>query len=280
MRLDEAESKLTARSCNSVFTYGYGSPPLCTNYLRPMLVRPHPTGWRITLHPAHGMLAASLFQQLERTLPQELLLPSLLAVAEHDDHQLDFAEGNYLTERGAPKDFALMEMKDGQRSLQAENLLREAYRKHTWTYLLIGKHYEFLYAGQEVDERLHGLLQAILTKRDELLKSRGWKLKSLEVAYGYLRFCDRLSLILCGDEVPTLGRKVEINDALGRPHYVCQDPQTGILTVNPWPFAEERFVVRSESFVLEELVYASSEALGQALATAVAKERSWSFAQG
>ena len=246
----------------------------------PCSYAPTPAGWRITLHPAHGMLAASLFQQLEKNLPEELLLPSLLAVAEHDDHQLDFAEGNYLTERGAPKDFALMEMKDAQRSLQAEDLLQDAYRKHAWTYLLIGKHYEFLYAGQEVDERLRGLLQEVFAKRDELLKSRGWKLKSLEVAYGYLRFCDRLSLILCGDEVPTLGREVEINDALGRPHYVRQDPQTDILTVNPWPFAQERFIVRGESFVLEELVYASSEALGQTLTKVVAKERSWSFAQG
>ncbi|WP_238751596.1 DUF3891 family protein [Neolewinella maritima] len=242
-----------------------------------MLVRPHPAGWRITLHPAHGFLAADLFGHLAVALPEELLLPTLLAVAEHDDHQLDFRTGDYLTERGAPRDFSLMDTEDAQRSLQSEALLADAHRKHAWTYLLLGMHYEFLYAGQSVDERLKALLKDIATRRKQLLRQRHWKQKVLATTYGYLRFCDRLSLILCGEDVPTLGRQLEINDALGKVHYLRQQPDTERLTVTPWPFTTDRFTVRGESFVVQQLAFASSAALGDVLRDTVAEVREWEF---
>lgn len=245
-----------------------------------MIVRPHPSGWRITLHPAHGLLAAALYTQLEERLPAALRLPTLLAVAQHDDHQLDFREADYLTEGGAPKDFTLLAMDDAQRSLQADRLLQEAYRKHAWTYLLIGKHYTFLYREQAVDTRLNALLTRIEERSQQLLKDRKWKARELERTYQRMRFCDRLSLILCGEEVPAMGRELEINDALGKPHYVRQSAETDTLSVRPWPFAGDSFEVRGESFVLPELVYDDSAALGERLAAAVAEERCWRFEKG
>ena len=242
-----------------------------------MIVRPHPAGWRITLHAAHGLLAAALYTQLEERLPVALRLPTLLAVAQHDDHQLDFTEGDYLTAGGAPKDFTQLAMDDAQRSLQASRLLQEAYRKHAWTYLLIGKHYTFLYREQAVDKRLRELLLQIEDRSKQLLQERSWKARELERTYQRMRFCDRLSLILCGEEVPAMGRELEINDALGKPHYVKQFAETDSLSVRPWPFAGDSFEVRGESFVLPELVYDDSRALGRRLAEAVAEERCWKF---
>ncbi|MCP9236139.1 DUF3891 family protein [Lewinella sp. JB7] len=242
-----------------------------------MLVRPHPAGWRITLHPAHGLLAAELYTQLPVVVPADLSLPTLLAVAQHDDHQLNFADGDYLTERGAPKDFTLLEISEKQRSLQAESLMADARRKHGWTGLLIGRHYEFLYAGQPVDARLRKLLDRIKTRRKELLKSRGWTSELLETTYGRLRFCDRLSLILCGEELPTLGRDLEINDALGDPVFLHQDPESGVLGVRPWPFATEEFTVSVESYVVEKLSYRTSRELGEELSRTPAEVREWTL---
>ena len=242
-----------------------------------MIVRPHPAGWRITLHPAHGLLAAALYTQLRNQATPALHLPSLLAVGQHDDHQLDFSRGNYLTAGGAPQDFTLMTMDDAQRSLQAEQLLEEAYRKHAWTYLLIGKHYEFLYQGQEVDERLRTLLADLPRRRTAILEGRGWDAEELDRTYDRMRFCDRLSLILCGEEVPTMGRALEINAALGEAHFVRELPDQEQLTVRPWPFVADRFTVRSESFVLEQLTFADSQSLGATLADTTAEERSWTF---
>ena len=245
-----------------------------------MLVRPHPAGWRIVFHPAHGLLASSLYRQLENTLPEDLHLPTLLAVAQHDDHQLDFNSGNYLTERGAPKDFTLMAMDDAQRSLQAEGLLEDAYRKHAWTYLLIGRHYEFLYDGQKVDERLQTLLTDIRARRDTLLKARNWDREQLELAYGYLRFCDRLSLILCGEDVPTGGRQLEINDALGETAFLRRETEDGsCLSVTPWPFTATEFTVEVECFMLDRLSFPTSEALGETLSSATAEVQRWALGE-
>ncbi|MBB4080685.1 hypothetical protein GGR28_003320 [Lewinella aquimaris] len=244
-----------------------------------MLVRPHPTGWRITLHPAHGLLAAELYTHLPSTVPPELALPTVLAVAQHDDHQLDFAAGDYLTERGAPKDFTLLKLSEAQRSEQAEGLMKDAYRKHGWTGLLIGRHFEFLYSGQPVDARLKKLLRQISTKRTEILHSRAWAADLLETTYGKLRFCDRLSLILCGEEAPSPGRELEINDAMGESIFLRQEDESRKVVVRPWPFEEASFSVSVESFVLDQLSFKSGEELGKKLADTPAEVRSWNLCE-
>lgn len=242
-----------------------------------MIVRPHPKGWKICLHPAHGVLAARLFEQLHDPPEGDLALPSLLAVAEHDDHQLDFNTGDYLTEAGAPVDFTLIATSDKQRSIQSEQLLKEAYRKHAWTYLLIGMHYEYLYAGQEVDKRLQLILEDVKGKRKEILHRRSWTADLLDRTYGQLRFCDRLSLLLCGNDIPALGRAVEINDGLGEPAFLTQDPETQLLNIDPWPFALTAFTVSAECFLLTRLSFPSSKVLGEAVGSAVASAVSWQF---
>ncbi|NJB84970.1 hypothetical protein GGR26_000715 [Lewinella marina] len=242
-----------------------------------MLVRPHPEGWRITLHPAHGLLAADIYSHLPSVAPPGLSLPTLLAVAQHDDHQVDFSSGDYLTDRGAPKDFTLLRMDEAQRSEQAEALLEDAYRKHLWTGLLIGRHYEHLYKGESVDARLKKLLKGIVVKRKQVLQQRGWPAELLETVYGRMRFCDRLSLILCGEELPAQGRRLEVNDGLGEPTFVCQDPETEELKLAPWCLAEAEATVSVESYVLDQLTYTSGSALGAALAKGLPEVREWKF---
>ena len=243
-----------------------------------MIVRPHPAGWRVSLHPAHGLLAAELYQHLAGTPDAAPGLPTLLAVADHDDHQLDFTESNYLTELGAPKDFTLLAPNDRQRSLQLERLLTTTYRKHLWTYLLIGKHYEFLYDGQPVDTHLKTTLKEIATQRKKILAARNeWSADLLERTYAGMRFCDRLSLLLYGDDVPTLGRAIEINDALGAPAMLCQEPKSGHLHVTPWPFMRKRFTVTVFPYVLPHLRFNSSEALGEAIASAIPEAQPVTF---
>ncbi|THH41832.1 DUF3891 family protein [Neolewinella litorea] len=245
-----------------------------------MLVRPHPDGWRITLHPAHGLLAADLYTHLPRVVPPALALPTLLAVAQHDDHQIDFSSGDYLTERGAPKDFTLLRMNESQRSEQAEHLLADAYRKHLWTGLVIGRHYEYLYDGEAVDARLKKLLRRIADKRKKVLKARGWPAELLETTYGRLRFCDRLSLILCGEELPAVGRRLEVNEGLGEATFVNQHPETDEINLTPWCFAEDRVKVSVESYVLDKLTFSSGKALGEALAGTLPELREWVFVKG
>lgn len=241
-----------------------------------MIVRPHPAGWRISLHPAHGLLAAELYRRLPPDPQGVPRTATFVAVADHDDHQLDFETGHYLTAAGAPQDFTFMAMDDEQRSRQAEALLEGVRRKSRWIGRLVGRHYRFLYEGQDVDKRLAKVLADIDAFESHTRIEDGEPdAAQLETTYGRMRFCDRLSLILCGEELPALGRRVEINDGLGSASFAWQDPETEVVHVDPWPFVEESFGVAVESYVLEQLSFASSAALGKALATARPEVRHW-----
>ncbi len=245
-----------------------------------MIVRPHPAGWRLTLHPAHGLLAAKLYRQLPPEAPGVPPTATLIAVADHDDHQLDFARGHYLTAAGAPQDFAFMAMDDEQRSLQAEALLEGARRKSRWVGRLIGRHYRFLYEGQDVDGRLAAVLADIEAFEARAAADAEPDAAALDLTYGRMRFCDRLSLILCGEELPALGREVEINDGLGEHAYAKQDQEGGVVRVRPWPFAREAFEVSVESYVVAQLSFENSAALGEVLAKAEPEVRRWRLGRG
>ena len=242
-----------------------------------MIVRPHPRGWRVTLHPAHGLLAAELYVRLPPDAPGVPALPTLLAVADHDDHQLDFARGHYLTEAGAPQDFTFMAMDDDQRSRQAEALLRAARRKHRWTARLIGRHYRTLYDGQDVDARLRHVLDDI-ARFEALADPRADpSADCLEATYGRMLFCDRVSLMLAGDEAPAVGRAIEVNAALGYAVALRQNPDSAVVTLDPWPFHESAFEVGIESYVLEQLRFDDSAALGEAFAKTHPEWRTWAL---
>ncbi len=240
-----------------------------------MIVRPHSRGWRITLHPAHGLLAAELYRQLPPDAPGVPPTATLIAVADHDDHQLDFRRGHYLTAAGAPQDFAFMAMDDEQRSLQAEALLEGVRRKRRWVGRLIGRHYRFLYEGQDVDARLAAVLRDIDTFESSSDPDGEPDAAQLDETYGRMRFCDRLSLVLCGEELPAMGREVEINDGLGAHTYAKQDAESGVVIVRPWPFARHSFEVSVESYLLEQLSFESSVELGDVLAEARVEVRTW-----
>lgn len=241
-----------------------------------MIVNPVAKGWEIIYQSAHGMLAADLYLHLNGRPGPRLDVATLLAIAHHDDLQVLFEDDNYVTSVGAPKDFTLLSFKAGQRVEQLGHILQESYRKNTWTGLLISYHYNFLYVDKKVDEKMRRILDREKEKRKQLLTEMERKESELKQAYGLLRWCDRCSLILCRSQVPAMGRKLEINDGLGQPSFVFRNGEKTI-TIDPWCFTEEEFLVGTEVYPLEQLHFADDQELRKVLKDSRAEYRTWHF---
>lgn len=63
-----------------------------------MIVSSHQKGWKIINHPAHVLLAAMLAYQYDIDLHTEIMVPTLITIAEYDD-----GENETQTEKILPK---------------------------------------------------------------------------------------------------------------------------------------------------------------------------------
>jgi hypothetical protein len=70
-----------------------------------MIVTSHQKGWKIINQRSHGLLAAMLAYQYAIDLPNDIMVPTLIAIAEHDDGVEETTQNKNLTEVGAPRHF-------------------------------------------------------------------------------------------------------------------------------------------------------------------------------
>lgn len=240
-----------------------------------MIVNLVEKGWIIIYHRAHALLAAQIAGHWCRKDAPERLYETIAAISHHDDLEQEWKE-DQLTTAGAPLDFTL----DRESSIaQLNDHVQKAHYRGRWVTLLTSKHLHFLNQAnrgqsKDWDEFLaqQEKLQARLTQELEL------KPAAVERAYQFMRWCDRLSLILAQQKIPMAGRALEITHDLDDQLYTVRQLEDGCLTVNPWPF-EEDFTVNVEACYLSELKYKSNDALRKALHQAPIKVLEWTFTQ-
>ena len=248
-----------------------------------MIVNPTPTGWQIIYQQAHALLAAQLAWAWPPFLPPSLWVGLLAATTQHDDEQAPWhGRGGHhgLTPAGAPANFTQQAFS----SEQATGVLHAARFQGRWRSLLTSLHLSTLY------EPLRGSQPEITAFLDELRASQRRWTKELHLtkaqaqqAYHLLHWCDRLSLILCRQELPEMGRAVEIYpDPLatgaGAPHWVRQPggPGTAVV-VAPWPFAVNELKVSVEAQQLQQLQFRDDAELATALHQAPIETLSWTL---
>ena len=98
-------------------------------------------------------------------------------------------------------------------------------------------------------------------------------------AYDFMRWCDRLSLILCQRQIPIGGRKLEIITDFEGQSYEISRSESDKLIISPWPFAIEQCCVSVDACYLNQLKFISNEELTDALKTAPRRLLSWTFSQ-
>lgn len=243
-----------------------------------MIVRSVESGWEVIFQRSHGLLAGQLAEYLRAEFKPPLWIETLEATLSHDDLKEAFDARHYVTDLGAPKDFALVDFSSQKRADEAKRRVTEATRKHQWVGLLQSLHVEQLYAkADDLHPDLTAFVKSERERRKRVIDDHQWSEATVREGYGVLRWADRCSLLLCRDNLPAMGRQIEINDGLGRSTFARQDGES--VTVQPWPFDRDAFEVGVEVRTLSQLEFGDDRELIHQLDAAKPAWRTWRFEQ-
>ena len=245
-----------------------------------MIVNTSVAGLHIILHEAHGLLAGKIANEIAETYRPIHWFETLTAVCEHDDRQLDFAEKDYLSDIGVPMDFTEERTSVHEVMERMKRVLKSAANKSMWVRLLISYHLEFIYSSLADDSKQ---IREFLKKEEKIRLDSLEKFKISDKKareyYEFLRFCDRLSLILCNDETPDCNRVLEINTSINGERYFITRTEDDALIITPWIFSVSEFELTVEERVLTEIKFSSSKKFEKALMAAEVQEKRWTISK-
>lgn len=241
-----------------------------------MIVNKSMKGIHIILHEAHGLLAGKIANEIAMEYRPIHWFETLIAVCEHDDRQLNFKEKDYLSEIGVPLDFTEDKSSIQEVLKRMKRVLKSAGNKSQWVKLLISYHLEFIYSQLiEESKQIQTFFSEEKYVRKEILKKFGVSDKKARSYYEFLRFCDRLSLILCNDETPDAQRLLEINTSINGETYFIKKAENGDLIITPWIFNDSKFELSVEERILRETQFKSSKEFEKVLSAMPPINKRW-----
>ena len=240
-----------------------------------MIVNLTDDGWEIIYHRAHALLAAQIAGYWDTSDDTSRLVDTIAAIAHHDDLEREW-QGDHLTKAGAPLDFTLGG-EDFSVAPLYEHIENALYRGR-WVALLVSMHMSFLSEGKRGEmPELDRFLDKQIDLRQTWRESLGISEADAETAYAKMQCCDRLSLILCQQQIPDGERWLEIaKGPTGEQHDIIQRGDK-TLTVKPWPFKDEKFTVRVDASHLTQMKFQSDEELVESLKHAPISSIEWTF---
>ncbi|MEH2261120.1 DUF3891 family protein [Nostoc sp.] len=243
-----------------------------------MIVNATPNGWEVIYHRAHALLAAQLARQWQRKDAPVRLYETVAAISHHDDLEKEWEE-DILTEAGAPKDFTLESNPDVDADAEKlANLVKNALYRGRWVALLISMHISRLNEPRRgKSSKLDKLLDEQLQNQQHWCKELRIKKEEVDAAYAFMQWCDRLSLILCQQELPDDERFLEISKGPEGKRYDIMQRSDNLVVVKPWPFQNDKFTVNVEACNLSQVKFESSTELSQVLQEAPIKVLEWTF---
>ncbi|MBF9252880.1 DUF3891 family protein [Pontibacter sp. 172403-2] len=239
-----------------------------------MIVNATPEGWEIIYQQAHGILAAQLAFYLQPALQCPHWPETIVAIANHDNRQKTWQGRDGLTPAGAPADFTLLPVT----LAQAKALMHAVRFQSRWVALLTSMHMSYLYEGQQGQSKdIDAFVREQQELQHNLRQHLGISKEAAAKAYAVMQWCDRLSLILCRNELPAGERHLEISAGPdGEVYFVKQRPDES-LHVEPWPFAQPQLEVQTEYRILEQLQFKDDAELAEALHQTAVKYKKWLF---
>lgn len=231
-----------------------------------MIVSSHQKGWKIITQRSHGLLAAMIAFQYNIDLPVEIMVPVLVAIAEHEDGVTETLAHQNLTDAGAPRNFTVADGNTKTDTTPLLSLIEIGNSKSQLNGLLSSLHLKFLYDGdkRKTDKGLDDFLKDQEQYRSTILKNLHIDKKFAARLYRFLEWSDAFSLLICLDKIQNEGRKMEISKSPdGDMNTVHYKPNKDI-GVEPWPFRSPSFKVFYEYRILEQLQFNSIEAFNEA----------------
>jgi len=224
-----------------------------------MIVTSHQKGWKIINQRSHGLLAAMLAYQYDIDLPNDVMVPALIAIAEHDDGVRETTQEKNLTEAGAPRHFMVRDDSKKADLTQQLNVIEISSSKSQLNALLTSLHIEFLYSDHKdgEDKELDAFLKDQEKLRMNALKNLGIDKKYADRLYRFLEWCDAFSLLICMDKIQPEGRKMEISQSPDGEMNQAFYKTNNEITAEPWVFKNDTFKVFYEYKILEQLKFNS-----------------------
>ena len=238
-----------------------------------MIVNMQADGWEIIYHRAHALLAAQIAARWNQEDSPQRITDTVAAISHHDDLEKEWSK-DQLTEAGAPKDFT----QEGQSS--AEKLtehIEEALYRGRWVALLTSMHTCFLNQGSNESPEIARFLEEQEKLQQQWRKELGVSQEEADSSYQFMKWCDRLSLILCQHKIPDNQRKLEINDGPNGQKYYIAKTEAGSLSVFPWCFKEDEIKVFVETSHLSQIKFKDNQELTEALKNAPRQYKEWIF---
>lgn len=219
-----------------------------------MIVKNTNTGWEIVTQTAHAFLAAQIAYKLSAKFKNKYWLETMLAVYNHETLKTDFNSGSVLNDKGMPLDFRESDETIAETIDKIQSMVQAIAYRSSIVNALITRHLRFLHPDIFKRKELqHADIIKKVCKEFEIDKAL------FEKMYGVLQFADRLSLIICFDELPQTNRKIEINDSLnGIPIFITNID--GQFIINPWPFESEKISVYKEFRLMKSASFKTENA--------------------
>lgn len=221
-----------------------------------MIVNYTEQGWEVITQRAHGIVAAQIGFQWKASERPERWVETLLAIAEHDDAEIELDGEKLITETGGPLNFAMKQF-DKQ---HCERLEMMTATKSRYIALLVSMHICFVYGGFEKDNKE---AKEFLDRQRQLQEKWQQDLRVTEAEakriYYLVEWCDAISLILCRKQMPPEMRSIEISTGPDNKVYQLQQIGENTVTVSPWPFESKSFELSYESRMIRQLKFTNSE---------------------
>lgn len=243
-----------------------------------MIVNQHATGWEIIYHRTHALLAAQLAGHWKRSDAPIRLYETIAAISHHDDLEKEW-DGKELTPIGTPLDFTLDTAVDESESLKKlQQMTETSLYRGRWVAFLISKHMSFLNEAKrgnsaEMDQFLDQQLENQEKWRQELKLTK----KDVDDAYAFMQMFDRLSLILCKQQLPEDQCALEIAKGPDEQRYDVVKLADEKVTVKPWPFEDKQFTVNIDACYLTQVQFENDAEFTKALKTAKIEPVEWTF---
>lgn len=243
-----------------------------------MIVNKSISGLHIIFHQSHGLLAGKIANEISPDLRPPYWFETLIAICEHDDRQLNIKEKDYLSDIGVPLDFTEEQSSVNDVIKRMNRILDSAFHKSLWTKLLISYHLEFIYSHlKDSSKQIKSFFNKEEKTRKQLLKHYNLSDKKGREFYEFLRFCDRLSLILCKNEVPDGSRMLEINTSINGETYFIKKTENDEMIISPWIFTQSHFELSVEERILKDTQFDSSKQFETALMEVAPVLKKWSI---
>ena len=239
-----------------------------------MIVTYKEEGWHIVTQRAHGIVAARLAMEWRRKDRPERWTETVLAIAEHDDAEVELDGENVLTPTGGPINFDMTTFN----LAKCQKLSMLTQTKSRLIALLTSLHMVFLYGKEAVENK-----EASAFLKEQKRLQEGW-VKELGLdkteyvrLYDLLEWCDACSLLICQEKQQPEKRKMEISVGPDKKMYHLMQVDDTTLTVEPWPFEAKTFTVSFEWRLLKQLQFSSSAQFRKAFGEAAVQETRWTL---